>query len=59
MINLSYLQIIPIFSLMYCFASFMILFVKNKKLKKFMSVMQPTLHVSVALVALSGLGYIP
>lgn len=59
MINLSYLQFIPILGLIYTATSFASLYIKNKRFKKFMAVMQPTLHASVALVALSGLGYIP
>lgn len=59
MISLGYLQAIPFFCLIYCAISFASLFIKNKRFRKFMAVMQPTLHVSVAFVALSGLGYIP
>lgn len=59
MINLGYLQTIPFFCLTYFAISFASLFLKNKRFRKFMAVMQPTVHVSVAFVALSGLGYIP
>ena len=52
------LMIVAGFSLVYAVASIASLVIKNKRLHRFLNIMQPTFHVSMALVAMSGMGYI-
>lgn len=52
------LVIVAAFSVVYAVASLAGLVIKNKRLHRFLSIMQPTFHLSMVLVAMSGLGYI-
>ena len=52
------LLVVAGFSLVYAVASIAGLLIENKRLHKFLTIMQPTFHVSMVLVAMSGLGYI-
>lgn len=56
--NANILMTVAVFSLVYAVASLAGLMIKNKRLHRFLSIMQPTFHVSMVLVAMSGMGYI-
>jgi hypothetical protein len=55
MTEANYLSIIAIFSLVYVVLTFASFSGKLKRMKRFLEIMQPTLHLSMAMVALSGL----
>lgn len=58
MVDPNFPYLVASFSLFYAAVSLGSLLTKNTRFQRFMAIMQPTMHVSMVLVALTGLGVI-